>query len=243
MRSENLRQETAATETRQAFPAFLRDPPACSEGRTYSDEGQEMRMVPRRIHGSPLPDVGRPSGFLSSKHQPNYVAPDPCCAKTREVGAPCPIGRKCPGDIAPVDELVTEAEEYVRASDPLMAGMGDGKGEPWVPEKFVEYGNDGKPLSVPYPSPEVQAKLTKILEERGSRYGAFADNAEVSQGIKHHMQSSINWYNLAPDQREALDQIAAKISRMLTGDANYVDNWDDIAGFATLVAERLRSEK
>ena len=106
--------ETAATETRQAFPAFLRDPPACSEERTYSDESEEMRMVPRRIHGSPLPDVGRPSGFLSSKHQPNYVDP------------------------APVAELVTEAEEYVRASDPLMAGMGDGKGEPWVPEKFVE---------------------------------------------------------------------------------------------------------
>jgi hypothetical protein len=61
------------------------------------------------MHGSPLPDISRPSGFLSHK----------------------------PADPAPVSELVQEAEDYVRASDPLMAGMGDGKGEPWVPERFV----------------------------------------------------------------------------------------------------------
>ena len=91
VRSGHGASETAATETRQAFPAFLRDTPACSEGRTYSDEGEEMRMVPRRIHGTPLTDVGRPSGFLSSNHKPNFA------------------------DVAPVDKLVTEAEEYVRA--------------------------------------------------------------------------------------------------------------------------------
>ena len=202
VRSENLRQETAATETRQAFPAFLRDAPACSEGRTYSDEGEEMRMVPRRIHGSPLPDVGRPSGFLSSKHQPNYVDP------------------------APVAELVAEAEEYVRASDPLMAGMGDGKGEPWVPEKFVE-----------------RPKLDQVLSERGERYGRFETNANISQDIKNVLHATPKWMELEADQAEAMEMFASKISRILTGDPDYPDNWDDIAGFATLVAERLRSEK
>jgi hypothetical protein len=38
---------------------------------------------------------------------------------------------------------------------------------------------------------------------------------------------------------EALDMIAVKISRILTGDPNYSDNWHDIQGFAKLVENRL----
>ena len=33
--------------------------------------------------------------------------------------------------------------------------------------------------------------------------------------------------------------IACKIARILSGDPNWRDHWDDIAGYATLVAERL----
>lgn len=185
-------------------------------------------------HGAALPDISRPSGFLSSKS----TAPDKeeqaiaaqhlaqeCCNKTRNVGAPCPIGRKCPHDPAPVAALVTEAENYVRASDPLMAGMGDGKGEPWVPEKFVE-----KP------------KLTEILVERGSRYGRFETNANISQDIKNVLHATPKWMDLEADQAEAMEMFASKISRILTGDPDYADNWRDIAGFATLVADRLEGK-
>lgn len=79
-----------------------------------------------------------------------------------------------------------------------------------------------------------------ILAERGKRYGAFVDNSSVSQGIKVEIKAGRKWSQMAWDQRECLDQIACKISRIVTGDPNYVDNWDDIAGFATLVADRLR---
>jgi hypothetical protein len=44
---------------------------------------------------------------------------------------------------------------------------------------------------------------------------------------------------LDSDQLEALDMIAHKIARILNGDPNYADNWIDIAGYATLVANRL----
>jgi len=44
------------------------------------------------------------------------------------------------------------------------------------------------------------------------------------------------------DQREALEMIAHKIARILNGDPNYADNWIDIAGYATLVANRLEKE-
>ena len=79
-----------------------------------------------------------------------------------------------------------------------------------------------------------------ILAERAKRYGRFESNARIAQGIMDTLVFGDNWREVAVDQREALHQIAAKISRIVTGDPNYVDNWDDIAGFATLVADRLR---
>jgi len=45
---------------------------------------------------------------------------------------------------------------------------------------------------------------------------------------------------LAPDQWEALEMIMSKVSRLLTGDSHKVDSWVDIAGYATLVADRLK---
>lgn len=44
---------------------------------------------------------------------------------------------------------------------------------------------------------------------------------------------------LAADQAEALEVIASKISRMLTGDPQYRDNWHDIVGYAKLVDDRM----
>jgi len=84
--------------------------------------------------------------------------------------------------------------------------------------------------------------LESILQARGERYGAFADNALVAQQIKHALKLGPNVLCLADDQMEALHQIASKISRIVTGDPDYVDNWDDIAGYAKLVADRLRED-
>jgi hypothetical protein len=36
--------------------------------------------------------------------------------------------------------------------------------------------------------------------------------------------------------------IAHKIGRIINGDPDYIDSWDDIAGYAKLVADRLRSD-
>ena len=79
-----------------------------------------------------------------------------------------------------------------------------------------------------------------ILNARGKVYGPFIDNARVSQKLKAVMRATPMWQDLLPDQKEALEQIALKISRILTGDPDYVDNWDDTAGYATRVADRLR---
>lgn len=82
----------------------------------------------------------------------------------------------------------------------------------------------------------------EILQERGSRYGKFTDHAAITQALKHVMATydPDKWEKLADDHREALDMIAHKIGRILNGDPNYADSWDDIAGYATLVSKRIK---
>ena len=85
------------------------------------------------------------------------------------------------------------------------------------------------------------ADTTTVLEERGGNYGKFIDNAEISQYLKEYMRNQASWNNLDPDQREALDNMAIKFSRILSDGSsrNYADNWVDIAGYAQLVSDRL----
>lgn len=82
--------------------------------------------------------------------------------------------------------------------------------------------------------------LYAVLQQRGSRYGEFISNANVSQDLKFIMEQSSNWNNMDNDMREALHMIAHKISRILEGDPYYDDSWIDIAGYAKLVANRLQ---
>ena len=44
---------------------------------------------------------------------------------------------------------------------------------------------------------------------------------------------------MSDDQVIALDMICNKMARIVNGDPNYIDNWHDIAGYATLVEQEL----
>ncbi len=81
--------------------------------------------------------------------------------------------------------------------------------------------------------------INDTLTERGERYGTLYANAAVAQRLKQEMRATPNWARMAPDQKEALDMLASKISRLLTGDPNHGDSWHDIAGYAKLVEDRL----
>jgi hypothetical protein len=89
--------------------------------------------------------------------------------------------------------------------------------------------------------------IEKTLAERGNRYGDFADHARLCQDLKSLMQNfapaswttSAQWNHLSDVQKQALEVIADKIARILSGDPNYADNWHDIQGYAKLVEDRL----
>lgn len=96
------------------------------------------------------------------------------------------------------------------------------------------------PAPAPDEAPVAPAEgLAGTLAARGSRYGSFETNGSIAQEIKRTMRSAPKWGELTGAQAEALDMFASKISRMLTGDPDYSDNWHDIAGYATLVEDTL----
>jgi hypothetical protein len=80
----------------------------------------------------------------------------------------------------------------------------------------------------------------QILHERGARYGQFAHHAAITQALKSMMQTHPNWSQLDADHKEALEMIVHKIGRIVNGDPNYADSWDDIAGYAVLVSNRIK---
>jgi hypothetical protein len=89
----------------------------------------------------------------------------------------------------------------------------------------------------------VQApSVNTLLQERALQYGTFASLAKTAQEFKSVLYRELGSRNkrLADDQSEALDMIMTKIARVINGDANHVDTWNDIAGYAKLVAERLQ---
>lgn len=88
-----------------------------------------------------------------------------------------------------------------------------------------------------------ESPIHATLAARGAQYGEFKWQAHIAQRLKDLMRGEADgWDKLAPDQAEALEMIAHKIARILNGNPNYHDSWHDIAGYATLVADRLAQE-
>lgn len=87
------------------------------------------------------------------------------------------------------------------------------------------------------------ADINNILDERGNRYGDFSSNATTTQLIKQAINLGDTANKLAFYQRESLEMIAHKISRIVNGDSNYMDSWIDIVGYAQLVIDKLQRDK
>ena len=88
---------------------------------------------------------------------------------------------------------------------------------------------------------EADTDVDAILDERAATYGSFEDVAGCAQEIKNAIRICNN-SELDDDQIEALDMIASKIARVVNGNPNHIDSWIDIAGYATLVADRLQGK-
>lgn len=82
--------------------------------------------------------------------------------------------------------------------------------------------------------PLLATDLQALTSERGKTHGDWNEQARLASELKAVMRGSLNWYSLKPHQREALDMDAVKTSRILTGNPDEPDHWDDKAGYAFL---------
>lgn len=79
-------------------------------------------------------------------------------------------------------------------------------------------------------------KRLPLLETRQGTHGDFARNAAFSQRMKWLLRE-FDYLELHPVHREALDMIALKISRILSGHAKFKGHWEDIVGYGKLGEE------
>ena len=131
-----------------------------------------------------------------------------------------------------IKERISVSDSYIWAIKKQMAVGVEAEVETTVVEKIE-----------PKPEPEVSG-VGKVLDTRAEQYGSFMQSADTVIRIKGIMHNAVarNEVHLYPDQLQALDMIATKISRIVHGNPNHLDSWIDIAGYATLVADRLQGK-
>lgn len=76
-----------------------------------------------------------------------------------------------------------------------------------------------------------------LLLERQKTHGSFTDHARITQALKAEMEEQASFPSLSNEHKEALHMIVHKIGRILAGNPNFKDHWDDIAGYAKLGSE------
>ena len=71
-----------------------------------------------------------------------------------------------------------------------------------------------------------------ITPNRDHQHGGIEAVGDVAQALKCTIRSGRNWHRLTNGEREALDMIAHKIARVLSGaDPHDHQHWEDLAGY------------
>jgi ubiquitin C-terminal hydrolase len=81
-----------------------------------------------------------------------------------------------------------------------------------------------------------------ILEEREVTHGDFEMKSIWIQEIMENLVGLYSYQEMEADKKEAIHMILVKLSRILYGNHDHKDHWDDIAGYAQLVSERLKNK-
>lgn len=88
----------------------------------------------------------------------------------------------------------------------------------------------------------VEMRTIALLGQRGQTHGDFRAMSTRIQQIKTVMRMGSKWIDMSEPQKEALELIATKIGRIIEGDPEFKDHWDDLGGYATKASEFCRKE-
>lgn len=89
-------------------------------------------------------------------------------------------------------------------------------------------------------SAQVADNLDRLTDERGTTHGMFSNHADYTQSFKRILYRAERERHdrgqrpLTAKEREALEMIFHKIGRILAGQPEFADHWDDIGGYAKL---------
>ena len=80
-----------------------------------------------------------------------------------------------------------------------------------------------------------------IIQEREKTHGLYKHTAAWSQSIKDMFRGSPNWQHMNDGQKEALEMIAVKLARLLNGNPQFPDHWNDISGYGKLGSNSIEN--
>jgi len=83
--------------------------------------------------------------------------------------------------------------------------------------------------------------IETILAARKKTHGDYADQAALAQSLKRMLRNTRNWEKMDFCQAQSMEAFCDKISRVLTGDNDEIDHWQDISGYAQLVVKDLEA--
>lgn len=87
--------------------------------------------------------------------------------------------------------------------------------------------------------PVKHATLKEVLMARHDTHGDFICSSNTVDSLIESLEHTPNWETMASDQRRALRMICEKMARITHGTPDLHDHWEDIAGYAMLIAGRL----
>lgn len=73
-----------------------------------------------------------------------------------------------------------------------------------------------------------------LLRQRGEAYGDVARQSAVWERTMAEVATQGGYMSMNPQQRQSIRMILLKVSRLVCGNPNRQDTWDDIAGYAKL---------
>lgn len=79
-----------------------------------------------------------------------------------------------------------------------------------------------------------------LLSNRQNTHGDFFHNARVSQALKRIMRAEPGWDLLSDVEKESMDMIALKFSRVLSGRPLELQHWEDVEGYARLAVRECK---
>lgn len=84
----------------------------------------------------------------------------------------------------------------------------------------------------------IKQERLPLLETREHTHGPFEDVAIMAQALKRTFRTATGWNHLSDIEREAMDMIASKFSRILSGKSMERQHWEDVTGYAKLIEEK-----